>query len=161
MISKTVRIVLLAVAALLLATKASAQTTIHSTFTVSATVAANCRIDSAGDIAIPSWDPTGTANSTKTGTIAVRCTKGTSYTIDLNSGVYTGELTHTNGTDKLPFRFYASDCATAFTPIAASAPNRSAQNHTICAGLDLTQTALLDLAIAGTYSGSAVVDVTF
>ncbi len=41
------------------------------------------------------------------------------------------------------------------------AASRAATDTTICAGLDLTQTALLDVAIAGTYSKSVFVDVTF
>ncbi len=162
---KTLRIVLsfAAAAALISATDAFAQT-VSSSFLVTASVAKNCRIDAATDIAITTpaaaWDPTTLANPTATGTITVRCTKGTTYTIDLNGGVYADQLTHTNGTDKLPFKFYASDCSTDFTPIAILATSRAAKESTICAGLDLSQTALLDVAVAGDYSKSVAVDVT-
>ncbi len=160
------RIALLAVAAaaVLYAADVPAQV-VTSQFTVSATVARNCRIDAATDIFITTaaagWDPTSTANPTQTGTISVRCTKGTSYTIELNKGVHTDVLTHSNGTDTLPFKFYRSDCATDFSPITVLATSRQAQATTVCAGLDLTQTALLDAAIAGTYTKSVFVDVSF
>ncbi len=163
---KTLRIALTiaAAAALISATDTFAQS-VTATFQVTASVAKNCAINAATDIAITTpaapWDPTSGANPTKTGTITVRCTKGTSYTIDLNGGVYTDQLTHTNGTDRLPFKFYAADCSTDFTPITVVASSRAAHDSTICAGLDLTQAALLDVAIAGDYSKSVVVDVTF
>jgi spore coat protein U-like protein len=161
---KLARIALLsaAAAALLAAADASAQTT-SSSFAVTASVAKNCRIDAATDIAITTpaapWDPTSGANPTATGTVTVRCTKGTSYTIDLNGGVYTDQLTHTNGADKLPFKLYASNCSSAFTPITVVASSRAARDSTICAGLDLAD-ATLD-PIAGDYSKTVVVDVTF
>ncbi len=159
------RIALLVAAGLLLAGQASAQT-VSSSFVVSASVAKNCRIDAASNIAITTpaaaWDPTsGTLPAAVPGTITVRCTKGTSYTIDLNGGAYADQLTHTNGTDKLPFKFLASDCATAFTPITVVAASRAAHDTTICAGLDSTQAALLDAAAAGDYSKTVTVDVTF
>ncbi len=160
------RIVLLtAAAAALLSAPAAQAATVSSSFQVTASVAANCQIDAASDIAITTpaaaWDPTSGANPTKTGTITVRCTKGTAYTIDLNGGTYTDQMTHTNGTDKLPYKFYAADCSTNFTPIAFTATSRAARNPTICAGLDLSQAALLDVAIAGDYSDTVTVDVTF
>ncbi len=163
---KTVRIVLMTAAAAALITATDAfPATVSSSFQVTASVAANCQIDAASDIAITTpaagWDPTVGGNPTKTGTITVRCTRGTSYTIDLNGGAYTDQMTHTNGTDKLPYKFYASDCSTDFTPIAFTATSRAQRTHTICAGLDLTQTALLDVAPAGDYSDTVTVDVTF
>ncbi len=164
---KTFRLALLTTvtAALLSAGAASAQT-VSSSFVVSASVAKNCRIDAASNIAITTpaaaWDPTsGTLPAAVPGTITVRCTKGTSYVIDLNGGAYTDQLTHTNGTDKLPFKLYASDCSTAFTPVTVVAASRAAHDTTVCAGLDPAQAALLDAAAAGDYSKTVVVDVTF
>ncbi len=151
-----------AAAALFLAADASAQTA-SSTFAVTASVAKNCVIDGATDIAITSaatpWDPTSAANPTATGKITVRCTRGTQYTIDLNGGVYADQLTHTNGTDKLPFKFYASNCTSDFTPVVVLATSRAAHDTTICAGIDLTA-GTLD-PIAGDYSKDVTVDVTF
>ncbi len=162
---KLLRIALLsaAAAALLAAADASAQTA-SSTFAVTASVKKNCVIDAATDIAITTaaapWDPTGNANPTQTGTITVRCTKGTTYTIDLNGGVYKDVLTHTtDATEKLPFKFYAANCSTAFTPVAVLATSRAAHDTTICAGLDLADPTL-DPA-AGDYTKDVTVDVTF
>ena len=161
MIAKTVRIALLtaAAAALLSAADASAQTS----FLVTASVAANCRIDTATDIAITTpaapWDPTSGVNPTATRAITVRCTRGTAYVIDLNGGAYTDAMTHTNLTDTLPYKFYAADCSTDFTPINFIATSRAPRAHTICAGLDLTNPALDP--IAGDYADTVVVDVTF
>jgi spore coat protein U-like protein len=152
-----------AAAALLSAADAAAQSPATATFSVSATVAKNCVIDGATDIAISDattpWDPTSNANPTATGTITVRCTRGTTYTIDLNGGVYTDALTHTNGTDKLPFKLYASDCSTDFTPVVVLATSRAAKNTTICAGIDTTDATLNP--IAGDYAKDVTVDVTF
>ena len=165
MIANPVRLALLTAAAvaLLAAADASAQTTVSSSFQVTASVAANCRIDSATDIAVTTpaapWDPTSGANPTATGTITVRCTRGTSYEIDLNGGAYADAMTHTNGTDTLPYKFFAADCATDFTPISFTATSRAARGHTICAGLDLADPTLDP--IAGAYSDTVVVDVTF
>ncbi len=155
-----------AAAAALLSASAASAATVSSSFQVTASVAANCLIDAASDIAITTpaaaWDPTSGTNPTKTGGITVRCTKGTAYTIDLSVGApYTGLMTHTNGTDTLPYKFYASDCSTSFTPIAFTATSRAARTHTICAGLDLSQGALLDVAIAGDYAATVTVDVSF
>jgi spore coat protein U-like protein len=161
MIAKTVRSSLLiaAAAALLAAADASAQTT----FQVTASVAKNCVIDAATDIAISTaaapWDPTSGTNPSATGTITVRCTRGTAYTIDVNSGVYTDQMTHTNGGDTLPYKFYAENCSTDFTPIAFTATSRAARDHRICARLNLTDP-LLD-PIAGDYADDVTVDITF
>jgi spore coat protein U-like protein len=162
---KLLRIALLsaAAAALLSAADASAQSA-TATFTVSATVAKNCVIDAATDIAISDattpWDPTTTSNPTATGTITVRCTRGTTYTIDLNGGVYTDVLTHeSDSTAKLPFKFYGSDCATDFSPISILAASKKAKDTLICAGIDTTD-ATLD-PIAGNYSKDITLDVTF
>jgi spore coat protein U-like protein len=165
MIAKTVRLTLLAASAvaLLSAADASAQTTVSQAFQVTASVSGNCRIDGAQDIAISTpaapWDPTSGTNPTATGNITVRCTRGTQYTIDLNGGTYVDAMTHTNGTDTLPYRFYASNCTTDFTPIAFTATSRAPRAHTICAGLDLANAALDP--IAGNYADTVVVDVTF
>ncbi len=162
---KTLRIALLgaAAAALFAAADASAQTA-NASFQVTASVAKNCRV-SATNIAITAtaWDPTSGANPTQTGTITVSCTKGTPYTIDftgLGAG-YTGQMTLSGGTDKLPYKFYAGNCSTDFTPISYTSTSRAGYDHTICAGLDLSQTALLDVAPAGNYADTANLVVNF
>jgi spore coat protein U-like protein len=164
MTPKTLRTALLGLtaAALLAAADASAQT-VTSSFQVTASVARNCRIEAATDIAISTpaapWDPSSGTNPTNTGTITVRCTRGTGYTIDLNGGNYTDAMTHTNGADTLPYKFYAADCTTAFVAITDTATSRAPRAHTICAGLNLTDPALDP--IAGDYADTVTVDVTF
>lgn len=162
MTPKTLRLVLsgAALAALVAAFPAVAQTA-TSTFQVTANVARNCTI-SASDIAITTaatpWDPTSAANPTATGTVTVRCTRGTSYTVDVGGGVYARQMTHTNGIDTLPYLFYAADCSSPFAAIGpVVAPNRSPQNHTICAGLDLASAD----PIAGDYSETVDATVQF
>jgi spore coat protein U-like protein len=159
------RIALLFAATLLLAGQASAQT-VSSSFVVSASVAKNCRIDAASNIAITTpaagWDPTsGTLPLPVAGTITLRCTKGTSYTIHLNGDVSTGVLARSGSTETLPFKLYAADCATEYAAVAQTAPSRAAQSTTICAGLDPAQAALLDTVSAGDYSKTITLDVTF
>ncbi len=160
---KLLRIALLsaAAAALLSATDASAQAT--ATFTVSANVAKNCVIEGATDIVLATaaapWDPTSGSGANALGTITVRCTRGTTYTIDVNGGTYTTFLTHTNASDTLPIKFFASDCSTAFTPISVLATSRAPRGTDICAGIDMTDPTLDP--IAGYYSKLVTVDVTF
>jgi spore coat protein U-like protein len=98
-------------------------------------------------------------NPTNTGTITVRCTRGTPYTIDVNGGMYTDFMTHTNNSDTLPYKFFQADCSSAFVPITFTATSSAARNHTICAGLDVTDPTIDP--IAGDYSDTVVVDVTF
>lgn len=165
MITKTVRIALstAAAAALLAAADASAQTTVSSTFDVRASVASKCVIDAAADIDITApgipWDPTAGTNETGTGTITVRCTRGTNYTVDVNGGVYGATMLHTNGTDTLPYRFYLDDCTTPFAAISRQSTSRQAFDHTICAGVVFGD-ATVD-PIAGDYVDTVTVDVTF
>lgn len=162
---KLARIALLsaAAAALLSAADASAQSPATATFAVTASVAKNCVIDSATDIALSTpaapWDPASGSGATATGAITVRCTRGTTYTIDLNGGVYADQLTHTNLTDTLPFKFLAADCSADFAPISVLATSRAAKSTTICAGIDTTD-ATLD-PIAGDYSKDVTVEVSF
>lgn len=148
-----------AAAALLAATDAAAQT-----FDVTAHVVKNCVIDAAADIAITTalapWDPTTNANPTETGTITVRCTRGTTYTVDVNGGTYTDAMSHdTVAGETLPYKFYADDCLTDFSAITFTATSRAARNHLVCAGLDLTNAALDP--IAGSYTDTVAVDITF
>jgi spore coat protein U-like protein len=159
------RIALLVAATLLLAGRASAEI-VSSSFQITASVAKKCRITATSGIAITTpasaWDPTtGTLPAAVPGTITVSCTKGTPYTIELNGGTYTGLLDHATTTDKLPFKLYAGDCASDFTPVTVTATSRAATNTTICAGLDPAQTALLDTAAAGDYSKTIAIDITF
>lgn len=60
-----------------------------TSFTVNATVAANCLVSSTS-LNFGTYDPLSTSDATASSTIAVKCSKGTAYTIALNSGTRTG-----------------------------------------------------------------------
>jgi spore coat protein U-like protein len=160
--TKTLRIALLsaAAAALLHAADASAQTTAQ--FQVTASVAKNCVIDTATDIAITTaaapWDPTTLTDPKATGTITVRCTRGTAYSIDVNNSTYADTMSDGAG-HTLPYKFYAGDCTSDFTPISFTATSRAARGHTICAGLDFANAGFDPYA--GDYSDTVVAEITF
>lgn len=133
------RIALLAVAgAVLLAGNASAATQ-SGNFQVTARVVKTCNIQSATTgIAFGDYDPAG-ANSatdvTNTGLIAVRCTKGTSMTVQLEEGqngatggcVAAPVRKMKSGTDLLAYSIYSdSSMSTNWGCGAASDPTRTA-----------------------------------
>ena len=69
-----------------LSLRASGQTTVTSTFTVSATVQATCTI-SPGNLSFGTYATTADAANS---TITVQCTNGTTYNVGLNAGQATG-----------------------------------------------------------------------
>lgn len=146
-------------AALVTAVPAAAQTTVTTTFVVSATVKRACRITATPiaitDLATP-WDPTSGTRATASGTIGVRCTRGTPYTVNVGGGVYARKMTHTNGVDKLNYSLYASDCSTTFSAISATSSSNAVENHTVCAGIDPVQD-----PIQGDYSETVDATVQF
>ena len=80
--SMGVALLMLAAAPALAATKTSA-------FQVSATVLANCTIDST-NLAFGNYDPLATGPVNQTSTVNVRCTLATPYTVGLNTGANAG-----------------------------------------------------------------------
>lgn len=133
------RIALLAVAgAVLLAGNASAATT-SGNFQVTARVVKTCNIQSGTTgIAFGDYDPAG-ANSTTDldalGTIAVRCTKGTTMTVQLEEGqngttggcVAAPARAMKNGTNLLPYAIYTDSArTTAWGCGNASDPSKTA-----------------------------------
>ena len=92
--------------AVALAVVGSAQAaTKTASFNVTASVSKNCII-SANPLALGTFD--GTNDLTASSTIAVRCTSGTSYFVDLSTGAsasFAGR-TMTNGTDTLVYNLY-------------------------------------------------------
>src|SRR4249919_876143 len=79
----------LALAGVFLAGSASAATSTGA-FQVTATVSASCVVTSTVAVAFPVYDPANThfaANDDATGTINVRCTKGTAPVITLDEGL--------------------------------------------------------------------------
>lgn len=63
--------------------------TATSTFGVTATVLAKCKI-TAGDLAFGNYDPTSASPLDATSTITVRCNKNKAYDIGLNAGTFSG-----------------------------------------------------------------------
>jgi spore coat protein U-like protein len=97
-------------AGVLLALAGAAQAATKSdSFQVSATVSKNCIID-APNLILGDFD--GTNDLTANSTISVRCTSGTTYTVDLSAGSsasYTArKLVLVNGTDVLNYNLYTS-----------------------------------------------------
>jgi spore coat protein U-like protein len=83
------RMSVLGMAALALAFMSSAAYAATKTDTVgiSAAVSTNCGIQTTADLDFGAYDPLGTSDNTATGTIQVRCTKGTAATIQLDEGL--------------------------------------------------------------------------
>jgi len=95
-------------AGVLLALAGAAQAATKSdSFQVSATVSKNCIID-APDLNLGTFD--GTNDLTANSTISVRCTSGTTYTVDLSAGSSTSDAARTlvNGTDVLTYNLYTT-----------------------------------------------------
>jgi spore coat protein U-like protein len=94
MTTRTLLRTLLGAAALaVVAAAAPAAAQVTDTFQVTANVARNCTIV-ATDVAVGAYDPVvanDTAPATATGTVTVRCTRGTAYSVALDNGAnYSG-----------------------------------------------------------------------
>jgi spore coat protein U-like protein len=85
---------------------AATQTT---TFQVTATVVANCKIVSAGTVAFGNYSPTA-GDVSATSDIVVRCSKNAPYTLGLNGGTTTGgtvaQRLMANGANTLQYNLY-------------------------------------------------------
>ena len=84
-------------------------TTTTTTFQVTASIAKNCLISSASNVAFGTYDPTSAVDATASGSVVFRCTKGTTYTVDLSTGAGSyATRTMTNGTDTLNYNLYTT-----------------------------------------------------
>jgi spore coat protein U-like protein len=83
-----------------------------TTFTVSATVAANCLV-SASNLNFGSFD--GTADVTATSDIDVRCTTGSPYTLklDAGNGTFGQRLLSAGGSETLQYNLFSDAALTA------------------------------------------------
>ena len=80
-----IRLALAATLAALAAPALAVQAT--STFTVTATVNATCKVTGAGNIAFGVYDPTAAGNgATGSSTVTFKCTKGTPWKVTLSTG---------------------------------------------------------------------------
>lgn len=94
----------------LLAAGAAIAGSTTTTFNVTATLLSTCSA-TATSVAFPNYTPGGGA-VTATGTITVKCTNGTTYTVKLNAGTTTGDAFTqrllANGTDTLQYNLYTT-----------------------------------------------------
>ncbi len=78
---------------------------------VSANVAASCRISSIGDINFGDYDPLSSSPSDADGNMIFRCVRGTTYKTYI-----TGTRTMTGGSDPLSFQLYRDSARTVVFP---------------------------------------------
>ncbi|HEV8694388.1 MAG TPA: spore coat U domain-containing protein [Lysobacter sp.] len=169
------RLSLLALAAgTLLAGNAFAAQTSGS-FNVTASVANSCKVTSTSDIAFGPYDPAVANFSTAldaTGSVSVRCTRGTAADVALNEGANKGGAStcaaplrrmSDGGTERLGYEIYldaahttAWGCDAAndqpFTFAASNVPTTKTTYGSIPAGQDVA---------AGNFSDTVTVTVTF
>ena len=134
-----------------------------SSFTVSASVTANCTI-SAAALAFGAYDPVvanASANLDQTSTITVACTKGTSASVSLDSGVnYSSGRRMKAGSNYLGYEMYSdsgrSTVWDSTNTVAYNAASKSSTDLTVygrvAAGQDVP---------AGSYSDTVVATITF
>lgn len=103
-------------AAGLVAMNTASAATATTTFQVTATVVANCKIDSATDMAFGTYSPTA-GDVTATSQIKVRCSKGATYTLGLDAGTTAGgsiaQRLMAKGTDTLQYNLYSDAARTS------------------------------------------------
>lgn len=172
MVSKTVKQLALGAAVALgfMGDRASAET-VNTSFQVSATVHANCLQQAATDISHDVYDPLA-ADDDATGTITVRCTNGTPYSIALNVGTGGGSfgtrtLDDTAG-GKLNFNLYrnavrnevwgdgsSSTYTVSGTGAGLGVPQE--QSHTVYSRIPAGQ----NTVAPGSYSSIILVSITY
>ena len=138
--------------------------TATSSFTVSASVSANCTI-SAGALAFGAYDPVvanASANLDQTSTITVACTKGASASVALdNGGNFSSGRRMTDGSSNfLTYEIYSNAGRTTVwnssAPVSYTAASKAASSLTVygrvAGGQDVP---------AGSYSDTVVATITF
>jgi spore coat protein U domain-containing protein, fimbrial subunit CupE1/2/3/6 len=151
----------------------AAQTT--GSFNVTASVANSCKVTSTSDIAFGAYDPAVANFSTAldaTGSVSVRCTRGTAADVALNEGANKAGTSSCasplrrmtdGGTERLGYGIYKDSAHTQawgcdaandepFTFAASNVPTTKTTYGTIPAGQDVA---------AGSYSDTVTVTVTF
>lgn len=150
----------------------SPQTT---TFGVSATVANNCIINSAAAIAFGAYDTTSATPLAGSGSVVVRCTKGTAITVALDQGLAAAAgstctaparqmAISGGGTDRLAYALYSDAAQTAVwgctagtnTVASTSVSASTLMTLPVHAGVPAGQ----DVA-AGSYADTVTVNITF
>ena len=132
--------------------------TTTGTFIVSASVAKACSTVTAMNVDLGVYDPTGTGDKTGTSTIAIKCVKGTDYTIGLTSA-HSWSLKGPGASDLIAYKIYQPGGVidwTASTLAVAAVTNSAAINYT--ATVKATQGQ--DVSV-GAYSDTVTVTVTY
>jgi spore coat protein U-like protein len=148
----------IAAGALLALAGAAQAATKSDSFQVSASVAKNCII-SAPDLNLGVFD--GTNNLTSSSAISVRCTVGTSYTVDLStgsSGAYASR-TLVNGTDTLAYNLYTSNLYTTIWGDNTAGTGRPAA--ALGGGMGVAQTLTVYGRLLAADNTGPVPDVTY
>lgn len=161
------KLVTIAASALLGLTQAQAATT-TSSLSVSATVTADCSIDTVNTLAFSSFSGLTSLNQDQTTTIDITCTNTTPYDIGLSAGGGTGATVANrlmvNGTDTIAYSIYSNSARTTVwgdtvgTNTVASTGTGSSQTHTLYGRVFASG---LTAVIPKTYSDTVTVTVTF
>lgn len=169
-----VRHLLAAVSVCALAASGVLAATATTTFTVTASVGANCSISASG-INLGTYDPV-SANATtpavSTGTVTIACTKGSGPVIGLNGGSNPGAVAGVtramaNGANRLGYELFQPAAApgngAVWTDIGGAnplntgvSPGKAARNFTVQAQIPAGQ----DVAV-GNYSDTVTATVNF
>lgn len=155
-----------AVLAALAAARPAAAQSASASFQVTANVLRICTI-SATAIDFGGYDPIGaneTAAADQTGTLTIRCTRGTAWSVALDAGLHASggrRMQHaTTTTEYLPYELYSDTSRTAVwdaaTPVAGTAANRAPFGLTIYARVPANQDAL-----QGAYGDTVTATVNF
>lgn len=165
------RIVVAPIAAgivLALANAAHADTK-NASFTVSATVAKACAI-SAANLDMGTWS--GTGDLTGTSNVSVKCSTGTTYSVDLSAGAGSPSLTNrklANGAELLSYNLYrdtgrteiwGDGLAGTFVVSGAGAGMADADKANLPVYAKILEADLL-AAKPGTYSNSITATITY
>jgi spore coat protein U-like protein len=141
-----------------------------ATFSVTATVLSTCSV-SATSVAFPNYTPGGGA-VTATGTISVKCTNQTPYTVKLNAGTTTSDAytqrLMANGSYTLQYNLYTSS---AYTTVFGDGTSSTGTGSGTGAGINTANTVtvygqLVDsttnqAAATGSYSDTITVTVSY
>jgi spore coat protein U-like protein len=130
-----------------------------SNLQVTATVTNSCRIDSVGNVAFGSYDPTDPVDNTAgSGNVVTRCTKNTAYRIYI-----TGTRTMAFGAESLNFELYTDAGRTIVFPatFASASPSTSSSNAPVTTNIYGKIPALQDVAAGGPYSATLSATVEY
>ena len=162
-------LVRLAAAALALSASAAHAATVSNNLTVTANVANNCTV-STGTLGFGAYDPVvanASADLDSSGTVAVQCTKGTTYTVTLDAGANStvvGTATvrqMSSGADFLAYELYTTSGRTTVwdtstTPPSVTASSKAPNTITIYGRIPANQ----DVS-AGSYTDTVSATVNY